>query len=181
VDQGFFVNFTATASFVNGVTRNFTQRVTWASSDDSIATVSNEDNQRGRASGWSPGTVTISAVDAQTGISSTASGGNATLQVFGALERIVVSPTATTKQVGQPNVRFTATGFFFGGTQKNITQKVIYSSSNLNVAVPLNQEGDASLIDVVGPGTAVISATDPLTGVSSTTTGDNGTLTVPEP
>jgi hypothetical protein len=125
--------------------------------------------------------VTISATftDVQSGIevSTTDSGDDATITVLGALERIVLSPTTATRASGQV-ITYTATGFFGGGTTKNLTQRVNYHSSDDAVATAPNESGNKSRVTTVAPGQVTISATDPITGVSTTTTGDDASLTV---
>ena len=75
-------SFTATGFYAGGGTRNLTQYVTYASSDAAIAVTPNEKRRRSRVETVAPGTATISAVDPKTGISTTASGGDAVLTVF---------------------------------------------------------------------------------------------------
>jgi len=75
-------------------------------------------------------------------------------------------------------VNFTVTGHFAGGLDQNLTQKVIYSSNDLAVAIATNQDGNRSLVEAVGEGTAAISATDPGTGITSSASGGDATLTV---
>ena len=77
----------------------------------------------------------------------------------------------------------TATGEFEGGTTDNITQKVVYSSTDTGVALAPNTEGFKSRVTIVGPGTVDIVATDPITGVRSDDPGcdGNSTITVDPP
>jgi len=73
---------------------------------------------------------------------------------------------------------FTATGHFAGGVTRGLTQDLIYASSDIEIALPTNQDGNRSRVLAVGEGTAEISATDPASGVSTSDTGDNATLIV---
>jgi uncharacterized protein YjdB len=91
--------------------------------------------------------------------------------------RIVVSPAAATVAVGATR-HFTATGHFTGGLTQNITQWVDWSSSLPNVASAANAAGDHSRVDAVGVGAAAIAAADPLTGITSTDSGDDAMVTV---
>jgi hypothetical protein len=93
------------------------------------------------------------------------------------LVRVAVAPATAKRQVGQVQ-NFSVTGFFSDGTQKNFTQKVIYSSSNLNAVFPPNAVGNASLVEAVGVGTAVISVTEPTTGVNSNASNESATMEV---
>ena len=166
INQGKSTFLTAVATFENGATKNYTQRVDWSSSDPAIASVSNAEGERGLTTGNGPGTATISAVDPVSGVGSSDSNQSSLITVLGPLQSIELKPVEATDTVGDVR-RFTATGHFAGGTTQNLTQKVIYSSLDLNVAVPLNTDGDASAVQAVGVGTTTIRATDPDTGVVS--------------
>jgi len=171
------VTYTAIGYFGGGTTKNLTQRVDYQSSDDDIASASNQAGNKSLVTTVAPGTVTISATDPVTGVSTTTTNDSASLTVIGALQRITLGPTNQTRGVGSVQ-RYTATGYFAGGTTQNLTQSVIYASSDPDVAVASNPDGDRSRVDAVGPGTAIISATHPTTGVSSSDTNDDATLTV---
>jgi hypothetical protein len=166
IDQGEFANGTAVAFFANGAQKNYTQKVDWTSSDPAIASVSNVDGQRGKVTGNAPGTITLSARDPVSGVSSNDSGQNGSITVLGVLQSIELTPTTATDTVGEERF-FTAKGHFAGGTEKNITQDVDYSSSNPAVATATNEEGKKSKVVAIAPGTTTIRATDPTTGVIS--------------
>jgi hypothetical protein len=177
---GEFVTFAATGTFSDGSTRNLTQQVTYTSSDPVVAVAPNDPGNRSRVTAVGPGVAVISAVDPVTGVSTTDSGGDATVTVVGALERISLSPQSATRTVGG-SINYTATGFFGGGVTRNLTQQLIYASSDPNVAVALNLDGNRSRVEALAPGTVTVSATDPITGISTTTSGDDATLNVVSP
>jgi hypothetical protein len=168
-------NFTAIAEFGNGATQNYTQKVAWSSSDETVATVSNDAGMRGRATGHQPGSATISVHDPVSGLTSAAAD-SATLTVFGSLVSITLAPTAKTLHVGN-HTSLTATGHYDDGSTDNLTQKVDYASSDPAVAVATNADGNRSDVAAVGAGSAVISATDPVTGITSSPA-DDTTVTV---
>src|SRR5262249_28301742 len=91
---------------------------------------------------------------------------NGTITVIGELQSIELTPTSATDTVGEDRF-FTATGFYDGGTERNLTQSVTYSSSDTSVAVATNQAGQKSRVAAVGPGVAIIKATDLTTGIVS--------------
>ncbi len=95
------------------------------------------------------------------------------------LVRVQVSPRAVERKVGQFQ-SFAAFGIFSDGSSKNYTQKVIYFSSNLAVAFPPNEEGNAGRVEAVGVGTATISAVEPGTSISSEASGESAIMTVVE-
>jgi uncharacterized protein YjdB len=170
--------FTATGHYAGGATRNLTQRVDWTSSDPAVATAANAKGDRSRIEAVAPGTATISVKDPKTGVDSHVGNGDATLVVLGKLERIVLTPSVVTRIAGQTQ-RLTATGHYAGGTTRNLTQHLTYRSSDPDVAVAPNADGDKSRIEIVGPGTATITAVDAASGVSSATA--TVTVTMPKP
>lgn len=95
------------------------------------------------------------------------------------LERVAVNPRTIRRQVGQIQ-NCTVTGYFSDGTEKNFTQKVIYHSSNLDAVFPPNQEGNAGRVEAVGVGTAVISVTEPGTGITSDMSDESAVMEVVE-
>jgi uncharacterized protein YjdB len=169
-------HFTATGHYASGVSRNLTQRVRYGSSDTSVAAAANAKGDRSRIAALAPGTAVITATDPTTGVSSHATDGDATITVLGALERITLAPVALTRRVGQTQ-RLTATGHYAGGTTRNLTQRVTYRSSDAAVVAVPNADGDRSRLEIVGVGRATISAVDAGTGIASTTTGDDATVT----
>lgn len=171
--------FTATGHYTDGSTRNLTQRVEYISSDPKVAGTANVKGDRSRVDALAPGRAVISARDPKTGVSSHDGDGkgDATLTVMGALERLTLSPSLITRNVGQTQ-RLTATGHYADGATRNITQHVEYRSSNPGVAVMANAKGDKSRIDLVGTGSATISAVDAATGITSSTTGGDASVTV---
>lgn len=166
INQGASTFGTAIATFANGATKNYTQRVEWTSSAPTIASVSNVDGQRGKVTGNGPGTITLSAHDPSSGVGSNDTNQNGSITVLGVLQSIELTPTNPTDTVGEDRF-FTAKGHFDGGTEKNITPDVDYSSSDPTVAVAPNEAGKKSRVVAVGPGVTIIRATDPDTGVVS--------------
>ncbi len=173
-------SFTATAHYHDGTTRNVTQSVRYGSSDAAIAQAPNAAGKRSRVEAVAPGTATISATDPVSGVASTAGGGDATLTVVGALERIELTPRSASRAVGQAQ-NFTATGFYAGGGTRNLTQQVVYASSDTRVAVAPNRDGGRSRVETLAPGTATISATHPASGISTSASGGDAVLTVYAP
>jgi uncharacterized protein YjdB len=176
IDQGATTFGTCVATFANGATKNYTQRVEWSSSDPAIASVSNVDGERGKITGNAPGTIVLRARDPVTGIDSNDSGQNGEITVLGPLESIELTPTTATDTVGDERF-FTAKGHFAGGTEQNITQDVDYSSTDTQVAQPTNEVGKKSRVLAVGAGVATIRATDPKSGIVS----NDATYTVVAP
>ena len=170
-------HLTATGHYAGGATRNLTQHVEYGSSDPSVARAANAKGERSRIEAVGAGTATITATDPKTGISSHASGNDATVTVLGALERITLAPSGMKRAAGQAQ-RLTATGHYAGGVTRNLTQHVTYRSSDAAVAAVPNDQGDKSRIEAKAVGTATISALEPKTGITSTAGGGDATITV---
>jgi uncharacterized protein YjdB len=169
-------SFTATARFTAGGSADVTRQVLWQSSDQQVAL-------DGSVAGAfvdpvGPGTTTVSVLDPATGVSSNDPGGsNAVLTVTWPLERLTIAPHAVTKRPGD-HESYTVTGWFTGGFTRNLTQRVVYTSSNTFVAAAPNTPGNRSRIDALAAGTSTIAATDPISGLKTTDSGDDATLHV---
>jgi uncharacterized protein YjdB len=124
-----------------------------------------------------PGTATITARDPVSGITSTASAGDAALTVLGELQSITLKPLTAQRSVGEVQ-NYVATGNYEGGGTQNITQKVDFTSSDPAVASAPNQAPNKGAVTMVAPGTAQISVKDPVSGMESTAGGGDATVTV---
>jgi uncharacterized protein YjdB len=118
--------FFATAHLGNGLTKDVTGQVTWASSSDTVATVGKTAADNGQVSALSEGDVTISATDPQTSAQ-----GRSILFVRrdpAALRALVVSPNPATVGVGATRA-FSALGIFGDGSSRDLTGIVSWTSS----------------------------------------------------
>jgi uncharacterized protein YjdB len=143
--------FTATAHFSNGTTKDVTGSAQWSSSDSNVASVT----IAGIASGATAGTVTITA-------QYNSMPGTALLKVTAAaanLSSITVSPATTSIPVNSSQ-QFTATANYSDGSSADITSLVSWISSATGIATV-----DASgLATGVAAGSANITAS--LAGVT---------------
>jgi len=153
--------FTATGTYTDDSTRNITTSVTWSSSDEDVATISNASGSDGRATGKEEGVTTIRATSASIS-------GTARLRVTAAtLVSIEVTP-ANPSIVNGTTKQFTATGVFTDDSKENLTSSATWSSSDKDVATISNagsSRGRASSKEV---GSTTIKAT--LDGISGSTT-----------
>jgi hypothetical protein len=136
--------------------------LTWRSSDTSIATVS-----RGFVTtGTTTGTTIISA---STGLLFSGVTGTTTLTVTPSIvTSITVSPVAATLAVGA-NQPYTATGHYLGIADQDFTSLVNWTSSPTGTILVSNETGSKGMVSSSGPGTAFIIATDPISGVTGST------------
>jgi hypothetical protein len=183
ISVGEFANYTATGHYDNAVTKNLTSKLTYASSDPTVAVATNSTEAgeaKSRVEAVKPGVVTISAEDPVSGISTLDTGGvSGTLTVQGAVVSLALKPLEKNAIVGD-TVNYTATATLSDGNTRNMTQRVTYASSDTSVAICPNAPPNKGAVQAVGVGTAVITATDPETDIT-TEAAASGTLTVRAP
>lgn len=153
--------FQATGFFASGASHNVTPRLTWASSDPTIA---GPGVSPSRMTALRFGTTTISACDPRTGICADP---DATMIVFGGLQSIEVFPQTIRAIRPGEHVRFTAKGNYADGRTRNLTQRVEWIVEATGVAQAPNDDGDRSRVDGLVPGVTQVYARDPQTGVRS--------------
>ena len=152
VANGLTQQFTATGVFSDSSTQDLTSQVTWASSDDAIATVSNAAGSNGLATTIGVGNTTVSATSGDVT-------GDTTLTVTAAtLLSIEVSPATASVANGQTQ-QFTATGLYTDNTTQDLTTQVTWASSDNAVATVSNAAGSNGLATTAGLGSATVSAT----------------------
>jgi uncharacterized protein YdeI (BOF family) len=149
-----YKGFSADASYSDGSGDPITEQVQWKSSNDAIAFVSNEPGKRGYVYPRAVGDVTITA-----GAEDLTSD-PVTFQVAaGVLQSIALTPSAPQGINVGDTVQFSAVGSYSDGTDRNITQSVIFASNNVQAAVISNSAtGRGKLVAVGGPGLAEVTA-----------------------
>jgi len=153
--------FTATGTFSDATTQNLTTQVTWASSDPTIAVISNAAGSQGLATTLQPGTATISAT------LGTISGSSLLSVTAAVLDSIAVTPATPSVAAGR-TLQFTAIGTFSDLTTQDLTTQVTWASSDPAIATISNAAGSQGLASAVAAGTSTISAT--LGAISGSTT-----------
>lgn len=157
--------FVATGNFSDGSSSDLTAAVSWSSSNQAIATISNQTFNNGIATGVSPGTVTITALESTSG-----RGATATLTVSSAtLVAIAVTPT-TPSIIEAATLPMLATGSFSDGSTKDITREVTWTSGNTAIATVLNVGSTKGTVAGVAVGTTSIAANYPQTVIAGSTT-----------
>ncbi|AUH71510.1 Ig-like domain-containing protein [Legionella sainthelensi] len=133
IPQGLTQQFTATGVYSDGSTKPMTSAVSWSSSAPSVATISDDPETRGLATGVSASSTPATITATYTDVSSTVSG-TANLTVTTAtLRSIAVTPTSTTI-ITSTTQQFTAVGTFTNGTTYDITSSVTWTAANPAVA-----------------------------------------------
>jgi trimeric autotransporter adhesin len=169
LENGKLLQFSATGTFSDGTTQDMTGKVRWTSSAPQVAPISSG----GIASGGNtPGNATITATDPSTNVTDST---KVTVPAAGkapALQFITISPS-NPSLTGFVQQQFKATGTFADGSKHEMTNRVLWNSSDLSV-ITIDSNGLATAGTVSG--TATIDATDPTTGIGDAT---SVTLTVP--
>src|SRR5262249_3159867 len=133
-------------------TLDLTSQVTWASSNEAVAQISNAASSVGRAQSTGTGTTTISAT-------SGAISGSTTLTVSpAALVSIAITPTNASLPRGLTQ-QYAAVGTFSDSSTQDLTDSVTWASSDANIAAISNAAGSEGLATAVNVGTVTISAT----------------------
>lgn len=156
---GYTRQFIAVATYTDGTTQVITDQVTWASSDESIALISNATGSRGLLSSVATGATTISAsLNGVTG---------STLHTVSpaALVFVAISPSSSISLSNGGSAQLTATGFFSDGSSQDLTTTVTWSSADPTVAQVSNASGSEGRVTGVSSGATSISATQ--NGVSA--------------
>jgi hypothetical protein len=164
VPVGADVQFRAIGTYANAATADLTASVTWVSSSPAMV----RPQARGMFTTMAAGSVTVSAVDAASGISSDMSGQSASVAVMGGMNlgALRVTPSTAMIDVGD-STQLHAIGVFTGGATFDVTNAVSWSSSGGGVASVGNVEGSRGLVTGLAAGVVTISAVHGATGVAS--------------
>ena len=123
IADGTTQEFTATGVYTDDSTHDLTAEVTWASSNEAVATVSNDAGSKGLATAAGAGSTTVSATSG--GVT-----GDTTLTVTDAtLVSIEVTPTDASIVNGLTQ-QFTATGVYTDASTQDLTTEVTWASSD---------------------------------------------------
>ena len=163
VPVGTSLRATAIGVFSDGTNEDLTASVSWISSSNSVAQVSNAPGSEGVITGISSGLATIGVT--LDGISATTPV-TVTRKV---VSRIIVTPANPTVHKGD-RLQMIATLIFSDGTQVDYTSFVSWTSSDKQVAHVLSNQGNGKndgILVAIQPGLATIQAT--FEGVSGST------------
>lgn|GEM_PF-1454960 len=161
---GTTLQLAATGIFTAGSnsSMDLTKLVYWTTSNSAVATVSNADSTNGRVYGVAAGTATLTAY--WTG--SVVASGTATVTVTsGTLASIQISPDQPFGPVGYTE-QLKATALYSDNNTQDVTESVVWTSSDKTIVTVSNVEGSRGEITRVSYGSATITAR---LGSSSTT------------
>ncbi|WP_242346317.1 Ig-like domain-containing protein [Anaeromyxobacter terrae] len=161
VPLGESVRLTATGTYSDGSTREVTTEVVWSSATPAIVAVSNAAGDAGLATTASVGTSEVTATEPSSGVA-----GRVTVEVLSAqVVSLAVSPIDPTLLVGS-TLQLQADGTLTDDTSADLTASVAWTSSDAAIAT-VSQDG---LVTAVAVGTATITALDPVSGATASTT-----------
>jgi hypothetical protein len=157
---GLVIGFKAIAHYEDRDSRDITKIVTWASSDSFISDFTNNIDSDGYVifNAKNPGTAKVNAIlDGEIG--------RINLHITPAtLQRIDIKPDYHEMAKGEL-IEFTAIGTYSNGYTDNITDQVVWDSSDTAFAFFSHNMSEKGLIEAVLPGTTKISAAfDGITG-----------------
>jgi hypothetical protein len=149
IHVGTHATLVAKGTFSDGKVFPLLGAVSWTSSDTTLATV----DSTGRATGIAAGVVSITATGLATQQTATAflTVGRASL------EAVTITPPDPSVPNGL-TVSFVATGTFSDGSTQDVSDAVIWSSSNTAVATISNASGSEGVATAASLGTATIQA-----------------------
>jgi hypothetical protein len=151
-------HFTATGSYSDGSTADFTSQVVWSSSNSTVVTIASG----GIVTAVGGGTANITASIA--GLTS-----QPVAIIVKVLSAIMIEPATSPRNLNVgASLPFVAVGIFSDGSMSDITSQVIWISSNTNIATILTSSSAVNSntsATGVAAGTAIITAT--LSGINS--------------
>lgn len=161
VQEGGSVRFRAVGRFSDDSVRDVTDQAAWSVQDPAVMAVSNAEGSRGQGTALAPGATVVTArvegVGAEAQVSVTPA----------PLLEIVVAPDAPTLGEGV-HQSFAALGVT-AVEVLDLTQDVLWETSDPSVLTVSNAEGSQGLGTAVGAGTATVTARDPASGLSGST------------
>ncbi len=171
VPTGFEQQFTATVTLSDGSALEVTDKasLSWSSSDPTIATISNIEGRKGRATGVAPGIVTITATGMANGISLTATAQmEVTNETVSALQ---VTPATTNVPIGLEQ-QFVAVALLSDGSALEVTDNAAlnWSSSDPAIATISNEGVSKGQATGVAAGMVTITASGIANGTPFTAT-----------
>ncbi len=153
---GTTLQLSATGIFTAGssTSMDLTGLAYWTSSSSAVATVSNADDTNGRVYGVAAGTATLTAYWTGSGV---AYGTTTVTVTSGTLSSIEITPDQPSGPVGYTE-QLSATALYSDNNTQDITESVVWTSSDKSVATVSNVEGSRGIITRVAAGSTTITA-----------------------
>lgn len=159
----------AEGTFSDGSTSDLTTQVTWSSSDNAIASISNASGTEGEVVALAIGTSTLRA---QLGTRAATLTATVTAATLSSLE---LSPPQPSVPLGA-TLAFTLTGRFSDGSAQDLTSQATFTSTSPSVASISNASGSVGRLTALTRGTTAIEATFGALGTATTVTVSDAVL-----
>lgn len=161
IAKGTTQQFTATGKYNDGTSPDITSLVTWSSNQSAVATVSSSAGTQGLAMAAAPGSTGISAsLGAMSSSPSALTVSSANLVSISVTPADSTVPLATSQQL-------VATGTFDDGTHQDLSRNVAWTLVNPHSRVA--RVSATGMVTGLGLGGETITATDPSSGINSST------------
>lgn len=161
VAAGRQVALQAIGHFSDNSQQDLTDQVSWRSTDNAVAVISNNAGTQGLLDALTKGSATVTAQY------ETVSGSTTVTVTDAVLSTIQVSPAGPSLTKGT-TVQLTAVGTFSDNSQEDLTSQVVWTSSDDAVASVSNTSAASGLVTGTGGGQATITAS--LGSIQGTTT-----------
>jgi uncharacterized protein YjdB len=146
---------TATGRFSDGSLHDVTERVTWSSSDEAVATVGDALNVRGKLTGIATGTAQITATDSDTGESATVTA----TTTAATLQSVRIDAPQTAGLLGA-SWQLRLMGRYSDGTESDLSPNADWSSDQPEIfGVLTRPQTGAGTVEALAQGRATITAT----------------------
>jgi hypothetical protein len=151
--------------------------VEFSTGNEAIATVTNASGVRGNTTGLAEGTTSVSVVHVTSGLSSASRAGDATVIVAGVVESLRLEPNRLFALSGTEH-ELTLLATLNNGRESNVASDVVWTSSDPSVAEIGSDPPKKGILIAKKFGTVTISALEPASGVTTSASGGDGTVTV---
>jgi predicted small lipoprotein YifL len=170
LQAGSATQYTATGTYSDSTTLDITGSVTWSSSAEAVALISNTAGEKGRATAIAAGATTITATSGQiTGTSGLTVTVTPPPPPTVTLVSIKVTPSVQTIAQGATQ-QYAATGTYSDNTTLDITETVTWGSLSETIATISNTAGSKGRATSIAAGVTTITATSgQITGAASLT------------
>jgi len=155
IGLGTHTQFSAFGIYADSSTQIITEDVVWASSNSGVARLSNSQGSKGIATAFGDGVSTISA---EFGGLSSKNSVKLVVTESNLEEILIEMPSDSRNLTLGSSVRLKATGVYRDRTRQDLTDEVIWVSSDRSVATIDNAHGNSGLVKPVGTGKTEVAA-----------------------
>jgi len=156
------IQLQATGRYSDGSVKDLTNTLTWTTQNPFVASSEKTKGRKGNIASFSEGSSIITAADSKSGVS----GKTLLIVTPPKLIAISITPTSPIIPVGD-TVQLTATGSFTDGSNKNVTDRLNWTTENITIAAARTENNLKGKIKGATEGETVVIALDPASGASA--------------